>query len=380
MAGQLDPQPDTGAPRGSAQAVKRLGILTSGGDCSGLNAAIRAVVCRAIEGYGWRVFGIKQGTQGLMRRPVDYQELDLGLVNSNMLRLGGTILGTTNKGDPFAFPMPDGSLLDRSEELIEGYRELKLDALIGIGGDGSFAILRRLALQGGINLVGIPKTIDNDVGATENSVGYQSAVEVATEALDRLQPTAASHDRVMILEVMGRDAGHIALTVGIAGGADVILIPEIAYSIESVARHIDKVRRRGRNFALVVVAEAVKDTLGQGVRRRHGMGAETYGGIGHLLGVELARMTGAETRVTVLGHVQRGGEPNASDRLIASTFGVHAVDLVAAGKFDRMVAWQNRRVVDVPLAEAIAMPQRVDPGGTLVHTARGLDISFGDDG
>jgi 6-phosphofructokinase 1 len=378
MAGQLDPQPDTAAPRGPAQPVKRLGILTSGGDCSGLNAAIRAVVCRAIEGYGWRVFGIKQGTQGLMRRPVDYQELDLGLVNSNMLRMGGTILGTTNKGDPFAFPMPDGNLLDRSEELIEGYRELKLDALIGIGGDGSFAILRRLARQGGINLVGIPKTIDNDVGATENSVGYQSAVEVATEALDRLQPTAASHDRVMILEVMGRDAGHIALTVGIAGGADVILIPEIAYSIENIARHIDKVRRRGRNFALVVVAEAVKDTLGQGVRRQHGMGAETYGGIGHLLGVELARITGAETRVTVLGHVQRGGEPNASDRLIASTFGVHAVDLIAAGKFDRMVAWQNRRVVDVPLAEAIAAPQRVDPGGTLVHTARGLDISFGD--
>jgi 6-phosphofructokinase 1 len=381
MASQLESQPDTRSdttPRAKTTAGKRLGILTSGGDCSGLNAAIRAVVCRAIEGYGWRVFGIRTGTQGLMRRPVDYQELDLSLVNSNMLRLGGTILGTTNKGDPFAYPMPDGSLLDRSEELIEGYRELKLDALIGIGGDGSFAILRRLAKQGGINLVGIPKTIDNDVGATENSVGYQSAVEVATEALDRLQPTAASHDRVMILEVMGRDAGHIALTVGIAGGADVILIPEIAYSIENVARHIDKVRRRGRNFALVVVAEAVKDTLGQGVRKQHGAGTETYGGIGHLLGVELARMTGAETRVTVLGHVQRGGEPNASDRLIASTFGVHAVDLVAAGKFDRMVAWQNRRVVDVPLAEAIAAPQRVDPGGTLVHTARGLDISFGD--
>jgi ATP-dependent phosphofructokinase / diphosphate-dependent phosphofructokinase len=203
MASQLDTrQPDTRSdtqPRAKTAAGKRLGILTSGGDCSGLNAAIRAVVCRAIEGYGWRVFGIRTGTQGLMRRPVDYQELDLGLVNSNMLRLGGTILGTTNKGDPFAYPMPDGTLRDRSEELIEGYRELELDALIGIGGDGSFAILRRLAKQGGINLVGIPKTIDNDVGATENSVGYQSAVEVATEALDRLQPTAASHDRVMIL-------------------------------------------------------------------------------------------------------------------------------------------------------------------------------------
>jgi phosphofructokinase-like protein len=383
MASELDPQPDpqldAPTPRASGRPGKRLGILTSGGDCSGLNPAIRAVVCRAIEGYGWRVFGIKQGTLGLMRRPVDYQELDIGVVNSNMLRMAGTILGTTNKGDPFAYPMPDGSLLDRSEELIAGYRELALDALIGIGGDGSFAILRRLAQQGGIKLVGIPKTIDNDVGATENSIGYQSAVEVATEALDRLQPTAASHDRVMILEVMGRDAGHIALTAGIAGGADVILIPEIAYSIENVARHIDKVRREGRNFALVVVAEAVKDMLGQGVRQKHGMGTETYGGIGHLLGVALTRITGAETRVTVLGHVQRGGEPNAADRLIASAFGVQAVDLVAAGKFDRMVAWQNRRVVDVPLAEAITAPQRVDPGGTLVHIARGLDISFGDD-
>jgi phosphofructokinase-like protein len=377
MSSQLDALLDTAKP--PTPPVKRLGILTSGGDCSGLNAAIRAVVSRAIEGYGWRVFGIRQGTQGLMRRPVDYQELDREFVNSQMLRSAGTILGTTNKGDPFAFPMPDGSVRDRSEELIAGYRGLDLDALIGIGGDGSFAILRRLAQQGGINLVGIPKTIDNDVGATENSVGYQSAVEVATEALDRLQPTAASHDRVMVLEVMGRDAGHIALTAGIAGGADVILIPEIGYSIENIARHIEKVRHRGRNFALVVVAEAVKDMLGHGVRQQHGTGAETYGGIGHSLGLELARITGAETRVTVLGHVQRGGEPNASDRLIASSFGVHAVDLIAAGKFDRMVAWQNRRVVDVPLAEAIAMPQRVDPGGTLVMTARGLGISFGDD-
>jgi ATP-dependent phosphofructokinase / diphosphate-dependent phosphofructokinase len=331
-----------------------------------------------VRGYGWRVRGIRQGTMGLLQRPVDYEDLDLRVVTGNVLRMGGTILGTTNKGDPFAFPMPDGALVDRSLELIEGYQLAELDALIGIGGDGSFAILRRLAQQGGMKLVGIPKTIDNDLAQTESAVGFNTAVAVATEALDRLQPTAASHDRVMVLEVMGRDAGHIALASGIAGGADVILIPEIPYSIEVVARHIRKVRQRGHNFALVVVAEAVKDTLGQGVRKQHGTGAETYGGIGHLLGLELARMTGAETRVTVLGHVQRGGEPNASDRLIASTFGVHAVDLVAAGKFDRMVAWQNRRVVDVPLAEAIAAPQRVDPGGTLVHTARGLDISFGD--
>jgi phosphofructokinase-like protein len=361
-----------------ARPAKTIGILTSGGDCSGLNAAIRAVVCRAIEAYGWRVLGIRQGTMGLLRRPVEFEELGLGIVTTNILRMGGTILGTTNKGDPFAFPMSDGSLRDRSEEVIAGCRELGLDALIGIGGDGSFAILRRLAIQGGINLVGIPKTIDNDVGATENSIGFQSAVAVATEALDRLQPTAASHDRVMILELMGRDAGHIALTAGIAGGADVILIPEIDYTLENVAAHIAQVRERGRNFALVVVAESVKDTLGQAVRRHHGAGSASYGGIGHRLGDELARLTGAETRVTVLGHVQRGGEPNAIDRLIASAFGVHAVDLVAAGQFDRMVAWQNRQVVDVPLAEAIAAPQRVDPAGAMVRTARGLNISFGD--
>lgn len=361
-----------------ASASKRIGILTSGGDCAGLNAVIRAVVCRAVEGYGWRVFGIRQGTMGLMRRPLEYEELDMAVVTGNILRMGGTILGTTNKGNPFAFPMPDGSLRDRSDELVEGYRQLGLDALIGIGGDGSFAILRRLAQQGRFNLVGIPKTIDNDVGATENSVGYQSAVAVATEALDRLQPTAASHDRVMILEVMGRDAGHIALSAGIAGGADVILIPEIAYTIEKVAAHIEKVRQRGRNFALVVVAEAVKDTLGQQVRQRHGIGGETFGGIGHWLGQAIARITGAETRVTVLGHVQRGGQPNWSDRLIASAYGVHAVDLVATGKFDRMVAWQNRQLVDVPLAEAIAAPHMVDSDGALVRTARSLGICFGD--
>src|SRR5665213_3887636 len=201
---------------------KTIGILTSGGECAGLNAAIRAVVSRAILGHGWRVLGIKQGTMGLMRRPVEYEELYLRISTVNILRLGGTILGTTNKGDPFAYPMQDGSLRDRSDEVIEAARSLGLDALIGVGGDGSFAILRRLAQQGGIPLVGIPKTIDNDVGATESSVGYDTAVMVATEALDRLTPTAASHARVMILEVMGRDAGHIALAAGIAGGADAV--------------------------------------------------------------------------------------------------------------------------------------------------------------
>jgi ATP-dependent phosphofructokinase / diphosphate-dependent phosphofructokinase len=366
--------------RAKTKAVPRktIGLLTSGGDCAGLNAVIRAVVTRAVQGYGWRVYGIRQGTTGLLRRPLDVEELDLRNAAGNIVRLGGTILGTTNRGDPFAFPMPDGSFKDRSAELIDGVRQLGIDALIGVGGDGSFSILRRLAQQGGINLVGIPKTIDNDVGATESSVGYHTAVTVATEALDRLQPTAASHDRVMILEVMGRDAGHIALAAGIAGGADIILIPEIPYSMDVVAAHIEKLRQGGRNFALVVVAEAVPDRTGERVRRQQAGGGTTYGGIGQILGEAIAELTGAETRVTVLGHVQRGSQPTWEDRLVASAFGVHAVDLIAAGRFDRMVAWQNRGVVDVPLGEVIERPQQVSADSALVRTARGLGISFGD--
>ena len=354
---------------------RTLALLTSGGDCAGLNAVIRAVVHRAVQGYGWRVIGIRQGTMGLLRRPVDAIELGLTIDDGKLLRMGGTILGTTNKGDPFAFPGPGGRKRDRSKEVIEGFRSTGADALIGVGGDGSFAILRRLAQQGRINLVGIPKTIDNDVGATESAIGYHTAVSVATEALDRLQPTAASHDRVMILEVMGRDAGHIALAAGIAGGADVILIPEVTYKPAVVAAQIDKLRRRGRNFVLIVVAEAVRDPGGKSVRQRH---TGTYGGIGHRLAEVLGPLTGAEIRVTVLGHVQRGGAPTWSDRLVAQAFGVHAVDLVARGSFDRMVAWQNRAVVDVPLADAIVAPQTVDLLGALVHTARGLGISLGD--
>lgn len=360
------------------QLRKTIGLLTSGGDCAGLNAVIRAVVARAVLGYGWRVYGIRQGTMGLLHRPVQFEELNLGAATSTILRQGGTILGTTNKGNPFAFPAADGSVKDRSHEVVEAVQQLGIDALIGVGGDGSFAILRRLAQQGGINLVGIPKTIDNDIGVTETSVGYDTAVMVATEALDRLQPTAASHDRVMILEVMGRDAGHIALAAGIAGGADIILIPEIPYSIEAVAGHIKYLHRQGRNFALVIVAESVHGLAGQGVWQQHASGATTYGGIGQVLGTAIASLTGAETRVTVLGHVQRGGLPTSSDRLIASAFGVHAVDLIAEERFDRMVAWRNRCVVDVPLATAIEGPKLVDPSGTLVRTARGLGICLGD--
>jgi phosphofructokinase-like protein len=355
----------------------RLGVLTSGGDCAGLNAVIRAVVKRAVLGHGWQVFGIRQATHGLLSRPVDAIELTPDSV-AGVLHLGGTLLGTTNRANPFAYPGEGGRRVDRSAEVIGGYHALDLDALIGVGGDGSLDILRRLAEQGGWNLIGIPKTIDNDLRHTERAIGFTSAVEVATEAVDRLHVTAASHSRVMVLEVMGRDAGHIALTAGIAGGADVILIPEIPYTMDAICAKIEE-RRRSRNFSIVVVAESVKGPAGETITYMDAHGQSRYGGIGALIAQEIGSRTGAETRVTVLGHVQRGGSPSPLDRVLASAFGVYAVDLIAAGRFDRMVAWQNRRVVDVPIAEAVAQYQAVDPDDALVHTARGLGIAFGDE-
>jgi ATP-dependent phosphofructokinase / diphosphate-dependent phosphofructokinase len=360
--------------------IWRLGILTSGGDCAGLNAAIRAVVHRAVQNYGWSVFGIKDGTLGLMNRPLAYQELSLDAFSGNMLRMGGTVLGTTNKGDPFAFPMPDGSVRDRSGEFVEGFHMLGLHALIVIGGDGSLRIIEKLCKMGGLPMVGIPKTIDNDVQHTDFAIGFSTAVNVVVDALDRLQPTAASHHRVMILEVMGRDAGHIALSGGVAGGADIVLVPELPYRLDSIVAKIEQIRGEGRNHALVVVAEGCKTEDGRRVTIAWGGNQSRYGGIGHYLSEEISNRTAAETRVTVLGHVQRGGEPAMRDRLLASAFGVHAVDLVAQGKFSRMVAWQNRGVVDVPIADVVGGPRCLDPSDPVVHTARGLGIYVGETG
>lgn len=356
---------------------KKIGILTSGGDCAGLNAVIRAAVHHAHQ-LGWEIVGIQNGTQGLIERPVRYKTLTPEMFDGTLLRMGGTVLGTTNKGGVFNVKMPDGSTKDYSPEIIEGIEMLGLDAVIGIGGDGSFAILRKLAEIGGFKMVGIPKTIDNDLGRTETSVGFDTAVMVATEALDRLQPTAASHDRVMVLEVMGRDAGHIAVSAGIAGGADAILIPEIKYKLQNVADKIQQVKKDGRNFALVVVSEAVKTEDGKKAEITYSDGETRYGGIGHYVAEHLAKLTGSEARVTVLGHVQRGSPPTFNDRIIASAFGVHAVKLIQEGKFDRMVSWANREVIDVPIEDAIAAYQDVKVDSALVRTAKGLGISLGD--
>lgn len=347
--------------------TKTIGLLTSGGDCAGLNATIRAVTLRAAQ-EGWTVVGIRNGTAGLACDPPDVTTLDPARCDSWMLRQGGTILGTTNRG----------AREDAVPAIVKGWRDLSLDALIGIGGDGSLAILRRLAARGGFPLVGIPKTIDNDVALTEAAIGHSTAVQAATEALDRLQPTAASHSRVMVLEVMGRDAGHIAIAAGIAGGADVVLIPEIPWRLASVVRHIEAVRRAGRNFALVVVAEAVAGEDGAPVLQPDAAGRRRYGGVGHDVAAMIADATGAETRVTVLGHVQRGGSPDPRDRLLGAAFGVHAVELIRQGRFDRMVAWWNRRVIDVPLEKVVRRVRSVDPHGPLVATARGLGICLGD--
>lgn len=361
-------------------AINRIGVMTTGGDCAGLNAVIRAVVHRAVQGYGWEVVGICRGTLGLLEDPADVVALTLDMFTGDILRMGGTVIGTTNRGNPYDFPMPDGSRKDRSAEIIAAYKKLKLDALISIGGDGSFRIMDRLARDGGIDMIGIPKTIDNDVVGTENSIGYITAVNVATEALDRLQTTAASHSRIMILEVMGRDAGHIALSAGIAGGADIILIPEIPYRIPALVAHIEDVRERlNRDFALVVVAEGCKTEDGTRVTHRGADGSVRYGGIATWLAERLAEETGWETRFTVLGHVQRGGTPSTTDRVLGAAFGVHAVDLAASGKFGRVVVWQNRRVHDIPITDVAGVSRTVDLSGDLVATARGLGVSFGDE-
>ncbi|HTE80197.1 MAG TPA: ATP-dependent 6-phosphofructokinase, partial [Reyranella sp.] len=286
--------------------TKCIGILTSGGDCAGLNATIRAVTLRAHHGYGWRTIGISHGTHGLLHRPVAAEPLDPARLDAVLARQGGTFLGTTNRGNPFAFPMPDGTIKDRSAEMVEGLRELHLDGLIGVGGDGSLEILRRLMSKTTLPFIGVPKTIDNDVGQTERAIGYSTAVAIATEALDRLQPTGASHQRVMVLEVMGRDAGHIAIAAGIAGGADIVLIPEVRWRLDHVVQRIATLRRAGRTSALVVVAEAAGDS--------HEEGARGDASVGEWLAHRLMAATGAEARATVLGHVQRGAQPTAEDR------------------------------------------------------------------
>ena len=360
--------------------IKRIGILTGGGDAPGLNAVIRAAVKTAILDFGCDVFGIRDGYDGFLAEggifPLQLEDV------SGILSRGGTILGAANRGNPYARKViRDGKevTIDVSGEIIKSIQKMKLDALLVLGGDGTLRIAHEM-YQKGIPVIGVPKTIDNDIGGTEVTFGFDTAMNIATEAIDRLHTTAEAHHRVMILELMGREAGFIALHAGVAGGADVILIPEIPFKFESIIAKIRQRVERGSLFSILAVSEGAKPMGGAQVFSRSGN--EVYvprlGGIGQAVG-EYIEKQGYESRVTVLGHLQRGGTPTAFDRWLATRYGAAAVRLADKGGFDRMVALNGGQITDVALSEAFAIPRRVDPSEDGVITARGMGISFGDE-
>ena len=355
--------------------IKKIGVLTSGGDCGGLNAAIRSIFLTAKKSYNMEVHGIKNGTLGLIKRPLDVEKLTYKSFKGFLINQGGTFLGTNSKGNPFKF-YKNGKYVDVTKKIISAYNTLNLDGLIVIGGDGSMKILKKIAEIGNLKIVGIPKTIDNDVGVTEYSIGFQTAVDTATKALDSLQSTAASHRRAMILEVMGRDAGHIALNAGIAGGADIILIPEIDYTIDGVIEKLYEIKKNKIGHSLIIVAESVKKENGGNVLNSYNK-QKRFGGIGHYIAQEIMKKTDFECRVTSLGHIQRGATPVAIDRILASAFGACAVDLIAQRKFNRLVVWQDRKVVDVSIDEGIKDYRQVKKEDTLFKTALSLGIYLG---
>jgi 6-phosphofructokinase 1 len=355
---------------------RTIGVCNGGGDCPGLNAVIRGVVRTAKLEYGWRVIGVTNSFNGLIW-PEQSHELTLESIRGILPR-GGTILGTTNRGNPFAFSVEENNCTnvhDYSARCIEGLKKLGIDAMVVIGGDGTLTIAHKFS-QMGVNIVGVPKTIDNDLQSTEVTFGFDTALHVATDAIDRLHTTAESHHRVMVIEVMGRDAGWIALHSGLAGGADVILIPEIPFTIETVCEAIRQREAHGRSFCLVVVAEGVKlpekDGLGKPFPRPQ------PGQVANAIGYAIREYAKKEVRVTVLGHVQRGGSPSPFDRTLATRFGVSAVDLVARGEYGRMVCLRAGKIQSVTLAEAIGSIKLVDPGSDYVRAARAVGITFGD--
>lgn len=360
--------------------LHNIAVLTGGGDAPGLNSVIRAVVKTAKIQFGAQVLGIQDGYDGLVQRANPW-ELDLPEV-AGLLYRGGTILGTSNRGDPFRYPVEkDGKIVheDKSGELLQCLEELRVDALIVIGGDGSLNIANEL-FKRGAPIVGVPKTIDNDLMATEVTFGFDTAITTATDALDKLHTTAESHHRCMVLELMGRDAGWIALEAGIAGGADVILIPEIPFSWQAINKKIQGRKKAGRKFSIVVVAEGAHPLEGDRVvleTADQTRGLERLGGIGEIVCREISKNLGMETRVTVLGHIQRGGKPSTFDRLLATRYGVEAVQMVVREEFGQMVALRCGQVVSVPLEEAVGRQKFVDPDGQLVKVAEAIGINVG---
>lgn len=362
------------------QPVKRLGILTGGGDAPGLNAVIRAVVKTACLNFDCDIIGIHDGYDGLVgeerARPLRPNDV------AGLLARGGTILGAANRGNPFARKVMRAGqevIEDISYEVVDGFQKLGLDGLIVVGGDGTLRIATELHQRFGLPIVGVPKTIDNDMGGTDVTFGFDTAMQTATEAFDKLHTTAESHHRVMVLELMGRDAGFIALHAGVAGDADAILIPEIPFDIDVVCRKVLEREQAGRLFSIVAVSEGARPIGGQQAFRQQGdaITVARLGGIGHKVGAQIEALTGRETRVTVLGHLQRGGKPSAFDRWLATRFGAGAVHLAAAEGWGRMVALHGQAIESVSIEEAVAVPKRVDPEGEPVRTARGLGIVFG---
>lgn len=357
--------------------AKRIAINTGGGDAPGLNAVIRAATLSALN-RGWEVHGVRRAYGGLLGED-EIVPLTRDSVRG-ITHLGGTILGTTNKGNPFTKPeeQPDGTVkvVDRSDDVIAAFRGQGFDALIAIGGDGSLRIAHDLYKKG-LSVVGVPKTIDNDIEGTTLSFGFLTAVDIATEAIGRLHSTAQSHDRVMVVEVMGRDTGWIALFSGVAGTADVILIPEIPYHIDNVCEKVRERERMGRRFTIVVAAEGAYPVGGQ--QEFKDASQKRFGDICEVLAKEIAERTGKDTRAIALRHLQRGGSPVSYDRLIALRFGAAAVQCVANGEFGCMVALDPPDVRTIPLAEAVSKQKRVPVDGDVVQTARALGISFGDD-
>jgi 6-phosphofructokinase 1 len=364
-----------------APSIRRLGILTGGGDCPGLNAVIRAVAKTAILQYGIEVIGIEDGFQGLIEhrvRPLSTKDV------SGILTRGGTILGSNNKANPSHYctgRTPSGEPIweDVSEKCMTTVRRERLDAIIVIGGDGTMACAAPIAAAG-VNVIGVPKTIDNDLVGTEITFGFLTAVSTATDALDRLQSTADSHHRVMVCEVMGRHGGWIALTSGVASGSDVILIPEIPFDMRKIIADIER-RMRGPGFAIVVVAEGARPIGGSQVIGRYDDTSPDpirLGGIGNMVATQIADLTGIETRTTVLGHTQRGGAPIASDRILATNFGFHAMAVLASGKRNRMVVRENNIFSDIDLFETVGKQRLVPLDHPLITAARAIGTSFGD--
>ena len=351
--------------------IQRIGILTGGGDCPGLNAVIRAAVRTATRDHDLEVLGIQLGFEGLLMKSC--MPLTNELIRG-ILPKGGTLLRTTNRGNPFEYPVGD-QRKDRSDEVVRNIRELAIDGIIAIGGDGTLKIAQRLCDMG-IPMVAVPKTIDNDLAATDFTFGFMTAVEIATDAVDRLHTTAESHNRVMILELMGRHAGWITLYAGLAGGADIILIPEIPYDPDAIIESIRGRQSGGSQFDIIVVAEGAKRAGGE--ERYIDRRAKRLGGVAYQVADDIARAIDLEIRVTVLGHVQRGGSPIPFDRILATRFGKAAADLIAKGDFGKMVALRGDAIVAVPIRDAVENPKYVDPNGELVATARSLGISFGD--